>query len=212
MAVNGSSSTHSARRAGQPGGQRHSGVARPRAGRPARPQIPASPACASASGRRAPSPGWKKRRFSPAPSGDLIPGWCPIHSRLRWKLSKARGAGVRPASTPRRCPRASPVSRRSRVVFPRRCAAGDLALHSPASTENDSPRNSVLSSRSVQRLLLQAFPLINVLSETSFNITHISGSLCAILCGNRYRSVHLFTASIVFSPRRLFARSSPDYP
>nr|WP_060588526.1 heme ABC exporter ATP-binding protein CcmA [Salmonella enterica] len=41
----------------------------------------------------APSPGWKKCRFSRAVRRVFIPGWCPIHSRLRWKLSRTRRRG-----------------------------------------------------------------------------------------------------------------------
>ncbi|VXG74145.1 ABC transporter involved in cytochrome c biogenesis, ATPase component CcmA CDS [Salmonella enterica subsp. enterica serovar Derby] len=102
-------------------------------------------------------PGWKKCRFSRAVTRDLIPGWCPIHSRLRWKLSRTRRRGSPCQYTSPPSGRASPVSRRSRVVFPAPLPPV-TCTHSPASTVNDSPRNSVLSSRSQYRSLASSIP------------------------------------------------------
>ncbi|GAR62917.1 hypothetical protein NGUA15_04739 [Salmonella enterica] len=157
MAVNGSSSTHSAARVS------HRRASATRRCCPAESRAtgtssnPASPACASASGRRAPSPGWKKCRFSRAVRRVFIPGWCPIHSRPEWKLSRTRRRGSPCQYTSPPSGRASPVSRRSRVVFPAPLPPV-TCTHSPASTVNDSPRNSVLSSRSQYRSLASSIP------------------------------------------------------
>ncbi len=144
---------HPQRGAGQPHGPAPPGAAaRPRAGRPARPQIPPA--------RPAPAPPGDARRRrggrsagSPAPSGGFNPRLVPYPQQAGME-AVAHAAGARPASTPRRRPGAPARSAGAAGWFFRAVATGDL--HS-ASTVNDSPRN-ILSSRSQYRSLASSIP------------------------------------------------------
>ncbi len=134
MAVNGSSEHHSAARVSHrrasatrllPGRNRATGTS----------SNPASPACASASGRRAPSPGWKKMQVLHAPSGRFYPRLVPYPQRLRWE-ALSRGAGFA-LPVPRRRPgAASPVSRHAADSFP--APLPPVTSPTPASTVNSS--------------------------------------------------------------------------